>query len=87
MTKICSTTTDEDKKVFGLSGAANFLDCDARTVRHYANSGRLPCTFDSSGKRLFKLADLAKLKRSKVIRRNPRYFPANDARNSPRWSS
>jgi hypothetical protein len=78
-TKVDDTTT----KVFGLSGAANFLGCDGRTVSTHADAGRLPCTRDSSGKRLFTLADLQKFKRTTRIG-NQRRLPANDARNT-RW--
>lgn len=59
--------TKDDAKVFGLSGAANFLGCDGRTVTRHANARRLPCTRDSSGKRLFKRSDLEKFKRSHRI--------------------
>jgi len=54
-------------KFFGLSGAASFLGCDGRTVRRYANGGRLPCTKDASGKRLFALSALIKFKRTHHI--------------------
>jgi hypothetical protein len=77
--------TKKDDTVFGLSAAANFLDCAEATVLNHANAGRLVCTRDSSGKRLFALRDLAKFKRSNRIRGNRR-LPANDARNT-RWPS
>lgn len=52
-----------DELFFGLSGAASFLGCDYRTVSKAAHSGRLPFTRDTSGKRLFRLADLQSYKR------------------------
>ena len=83
--KLVSTTEVDTKKVFGLSGAANFLGCDGRTVMAHADAGRLPCMRDSSGKRLFTLADLQKFKRKHRIG-NQRRLPENDARNT-RWQS
>jgi len=58
--------TRKDEKIYGISGAAAYLSCDARTVRKYADSGQLPCTKDSIGRRLFKQADL------EIFRRNTR---------------
>jgi hypothetical protein len=60
--------TNDEVKVFGLSGAAQFLQCCQGTVLNYANQGRLAHVRDSSGKRLFKLADLRKLKQANQIR-------------------
>lgn len=57
----------KEDQVFGLSGAANYLGCDGRTVATHADAGRLPCMRDSSGKRLFTLGDLQKYKRSHRI--------------------
>jgi hypothetical protein len=57
----------DESKVFGLSAAANFLECAEGTVLNHANAGRLTCTRDTSGKRLFALADLEKFKRSNQI--------------------
>jgi excisionase family DNA binding protein len=57
----------KDETIFGLSGAANYLGCDGRTVREYADAQRLSCTRDSSGKRLFRLADLQEFKRNNRI--------------------
>ncbi len=60
-------SNDNDERFFGLSGAASFLSCDPRTVVKAADSLRLPCTRDSSGKRLFRLADLQTYKRNNRI--------------------
>jgi hypothetical protein len=65
--KIRTTTKDDSQKIFGLSGAASFLQCAEGTVLNHANSGRLRHIRDSSGKRLFSLADLRKFKRSNQI--------------------
>jgi excisionase family DNA binding protein len=54
-------------EVFGLSGAANYLGCAESTVRGLADAKRLPHKRDSSGKRLFSLADLEKYKRTRQI--------------------
>ena len=48
--------------VHGLSAAAGFLACAESIVLRHADSGRLRCTRDNSGKRLFKLIDLEKFK-------------------------
>jgi excisionase family DNA binding protein len=62
----------KDEKVFGLSGAASYLGCAEETVVKHANAGRLAHTRDTSGKRLFTLADLQTFKQSKVIENNRR---------------
>ena len=81
-----AVTRKDDAIVYGLSGAANYLGCAEETVQKHADAGRLPCTRDTSNKRLFKLADLAKFKNANGIRSNRR-LPANDARNSQSFAS
>ena len=61
-----------DDKVFGLSAAAGFLQCAEQTVLKHANAGTLVCKRDTSGKRLFSLADLQKFKSANLIRNNRR---------------
>lgn len=77
--------TKKDDVVYGLSAAARFLDCAESTVLTHANAGRLTCVRDSSGKRLFTLADLQKFKRSHRIG-NQRRDLGDVARNT-RWPS
>jgi hypothetical protein len=60
-------TKDDQVTVFGLSGAAAFLQCAEGTVLNAANAGRLAHIRDSSGKRLFTLAELKKFKRANRI--------------------
>jgi hypothetical protein len=62
-----SKRNDDCPTVFGTSGAASFLGCCAASIYKYVDRGRLPCTRDSSGKRLFKLADLQNFKRDNLI--------------------
>ena len=69
---MAKTSTIKDERVFGLSAAANFLECAEQTVLNHANAGRLICKRDTSGKRLFSLADLQKFKSAKLIRPNRR---------------
>lgn len=49
----------KDDAVYGISAAANYLECAEATVLNHANAGRLVCTRDSSGKRLFAQSELA----------------------------
>jgi hypothetical protein len=65
-------TRKDESIVFGLSAAANFLECAEGTVVNHANAGRLPHTRDSSGKRLFTLSELRKFKRSNQLGSNRR---------------
>jgi DNA-binding transcriptional MerR regulator len=56
-----------EPKVFGVTGASIFLGIAACTIKRHANSGLLPCSRDSSNKRLFKRADLEKFKRKHQV--------------------
>jgi DNA-binding transcriptional MerR regulator len=44
------------------SGAARALETPEHRVRVYADAGRLPCVRDATGRRLFALSDVLKLK-------------------------
>ena len=56
-----------DEQLVGLSGAANFLSCSEAAVLNRANSGAIKCTRDSSGKRIFRVADLKAYRRANRI--------------------
>jgi hypothetical protein len=71
-----NSTTNEDNKVFGVSGAARFLNCSEGTVLNYANKQRLPHFKDSSNRRLFRFRDLQKFKRANVLGRNRQVQPS-----------
>jgi hypothetical protein len=62
-------TNDDSNKVYdqGLSRAAIILECEGGTVKRYADAGKLPHIRDSSGKRLFAIADLRAFKRNNRI--------------------
>jgi hypothetical protein len=77
---VAKVKINDEAKVFGLSGAASFLNCDYRTVLKHADALRLPCTRDSSGKRLFTLADLQHFKNNNRIGNQGR--PNGDLRRS-----
>lgn len=42
----------------GVKHAAQIIDRTPRTLKAYANKGVIPCLRDSSGRRLFRRADL-----------------------------
>ena len=54
------TKTNE---IFGVTGASIFLGLAACTIKRHADTGLLPCTRDSSNKRLFRRADLVRFRR------------------------
>jgi hypothetical protein len=74
-------TNDDAPTIFGTSGAASFLGCCSASVYKYVDRGRLPCTRDSSGKRLFKLADLQKFKRENLVGNRAVNSPVGDSRS------
>ncbi len=65
--KIFRKSNDDQVTIFGVSGAAAFLQCAEGSVLNAANAGRLAHIRDSSGKRLFTLADLRQFKRTNRI--------------------
>jgi excisionase family DNA binding protein len=46
-----------------VNAAANYLNVWHQTLRIWADRGKIPCTRDRRGWRLFKVADLERLKR------------------------
>lgn len=63
---------NDESRLFGLSGAAAFLQCAQNTVLNHCARGTLAHMRDDTGRRIFTLAELRKFKRSgKIPRRAP----------------
>ena len=52
----------KNERLLGTSAAARALEVSENVVRRKANEGALPCTRDTSGKRLFTAKAIAEFK-------------------------